>query len=192
MTAEVGRMGRLVEDLLLLAKVDEHTMRLHVEEVDLDDLVDAEAHRLRAFPWLTVEPRVHPVRVMGDRARLGQAITNLADNAARHAGSKVRLTLSERPHGASIVVEDDGPGVPAEQRDRVFERFVRLDASRGRSSGGSGLGLSIVREIVRAHGGIVRMVDSPSGGCRVELMLPEQPPTGAARPAGQPPSGANR
>jgi signal transduction histidine kinase len=192
MTAEVSRMGHLVEDLLLLAKVDEHSMRLHVEEVDLDDLVDAEARRLRAFPRLTVVPSVHPVRVMGDRARLGQAITNLADNAARHATSTVRLTLRERPDGASIVVEDDGPGVPAEQRDRVFERFVRLDASRGRSSGGSGLGLSIVREIVLAHGGTVRMVDRTDGGCRVELTLPEEPPAGAPLSTGQPPSGASR
>jgi signal transduction histidine kinase len=192
MTAEVARMGRLFEDLLLLAKVDEHTMRLHVEEVDLDDLVDAEARRLRAFADLTVEPSVHPVRIMGDRARLGQALTNLADNAARHARSTVRLTLRELPHGASILVEDDGPGVPAAQRDRVFERFVRLDASRGRSSGGSGLGLSIVREIVRAHGGTVRIADARGAGCRVELRLPAVPPMSQADPPPQPPSGASR
>lgn len=172
MSAEVDRMGRLVEDLLLLAKVDEHSMRLRVEEVDLDDLVDAEARRLRAFPHLTVQAHVRPVRVLGDRSRLGQVLTNLADNAARHAASTVRISLAESPAGALIVVEDDGPGVPAAQRERVFERFVRLDASRGRSSGGSGLGLAIVQEIVHAHDGQVRITDAAGGGCRAELTLP--------------------
>jgi signal transduction histidine kinase len=191
MTAEVARMGRLVEDLLLLAKVDEHTMRLRVEDVDLDDLVDAEARRLSAFPRLAVEAHVYPVRVSGDHGRLAQVITNLADNAARHASSTVRLTLRERPAGgAEILIEDDGPGVPAAQRDRVFERFVRLDASRGRSSGGSGLGLAIVREIVHAHGGSVQMSDTDGGGCRVQVSLPTEPPTD--QPLGQPPSGASR
>ena len=187
MAAEIGRMSRLVEDLLLLAKVDEHRMRLHVEEVDLDDLVDAEVRRLRAVSPLTVRPAVHPVRILGDRARLGQAITNLADNAARHARSTVRMSLRGTVHGATVVIEDDGPGVPAAQRDRVFERFVRLDASRERSSGGSGLGLSIVMEVVRAHGGSVRITDAQPQGCRVELRLPDAP-AGAA----QPPSGSSR
>ena len=172
MTAEVARMSRLVEDLLLLAKVDEHSMRLQVEDVDLDDLVELETRRLRTFPSLTVVPRVEPVRIAGDRIRLGQAVANLADNAARHARSTVCLSLCTIGEEASIVVEDDGPGVPAAQRDRVFERFVRLDESRGRASGGSGLGLSIVREIVAAHGGTVRMTDAVPAGCRVEIRLP--------------------
>ena len=193
MASEITRMSRLVEDLLLLAKVDEHTMRLHVEEVDLDDLVDGETRRLRAISGLTVRPAVHPVRILGDRARLGQAITNLADNAARHARSTVQLTLEETATGgATVVVADDGPGVPAAQRDRVFERFVRLDSSRGRSSGGSGLGLSIVREIVRAHGGTVEISDARPNGCRVEIQLPGVPVPGWGGTVAQPPSGASR
>ncbi len=188
-SAEIARMSRLVEDLLLLAKVDEHRMRLHVEEVDLDDLVGAEVRRLRAVSALSVRPAVRPVRVMGDRARLGQAITNLADNAARHARSTVRMSLRSTAQGATVVIEDDGPGVPAAQRDRVFERFVRLDASRGRSSGGSGLGLSIVLEVVRAHGGSVRITDAEPQGCRVEIRLPHAPaeraePSGASAALG--------
>lgn len=183
MASEVMRMNRLVEDLLLLAKVDEHGLRLTVEDVDLDDLIDAEVRRLRAYSGLRVEPRIRPVRVSGDRVRLGQAVTNLADNAARHAKSLVRLSLDERASGAVIIVEDDGPGVPPDQRDRVFERFVRLDVSRERASGGSGLGLSIVREIVLAHDGRVRIIDGPGTGCRVEVELPT---------AGQPPSGSSR
>ena len=193
MASEISRMSRLVEDLLLLAKVDEHSMRLHVEEVDLDDLVDDETRRLRAISGLTVRPAVRPVRIMGDRARLGQAITNLADNAARHARSTVRLTLEgTATGGATVVVADDGPGVPAAQRDRVFERFVRLDSSRGRSSGGSGLGLSIVREIVRAHGGTVEISDARPSGCRVEIQLPGVPASRSSGAPAQPPSGASR
>jgi signal transduction histidine kinase len=154
-----------------------------VEDVDLDDLIDAEVRRLRAYPRLRVEPRIRPVRVSGDRIRLGQAVTNLADNAARHANSFVRLTLDERPSGALIVVEDDGPGVPSDQRDHVFERFVRLDVSRERASGGSGLGLSIVREIVLAHAGRVRITEGSGTGCRVVVELPMdgQPPSAAYR-----------
>jgi signal transduction histidine kinase len=192
MTAEVARMGRLVEDLLLLAKVDEHTMLLQVEDVDLDDLLDQETRRLRAFPALTVVPHVQPVRVAGDRVRIGQALTNLTDNAARHARSTVRLSVSNDGNEAVIIVQDDGPGVPAAQRDRVFERFVRLDASRGRSSGGSGLGLSIVREVVLAHGGRVAITDAGDVGCRVEIRLPapEQPLLDEA--VDQPPLGASR
>ena len=141
------------------------------------------AYRPTTGETLRIEPLIKTVRVSGDRVRLGQAVTNLADNAARHANSFVRLTLDERPSGALIVVEDDGPGVPPEHRDHVFERFVRLDVSRERASGGSGLGLSIVREIVLAHAGRVTITDGSGTGCRVEVELPM---------AGQPPSGSSR
>ncbi len=179
MEDEIGRMTRLVSDLLLLAKADEHTILLTVEDVDLDDVLEREVRRLRTFPGLRVEPTVHPTRVVGDAARLSQVVTNLADNAARHARSTVRLQLGQDPAAASptalLVVEDDGPGIPADDRDRVFERFVRLDDSRERSRGGSGLGLAIVRELVLAHGGSVRVEDAAGGGCRVEVRLPEAP-----------------
>jgi signal transduction histidine kinase len=183
MMREVDRMNRLVEDLLLLAKVDEDSLRLTVEDVDLDDLIGEEVRRLRAYSQVRVEQHIQPVRISGDRVRLGQAVTNLADNAARHAASVVRLSVDERAPHAVIVIEDDGPGVPPEQRHRVFERFVRLDVSRERGSGGSGLGLSIVREIVLAHDGRVRITDRSGRGCRVEveLPMPDQPPSGSSR-----------
>lgn len=181
MADEVARMGRLVGDLLLLARVDEHDLRPALHEVDLDDLVDDQVRRLRAHPRLVVRADVEPTRVLGDRERLAQVLTNLADNAARHAAGHVRLSLHPDGAGALVVVEDDGPGVPAAERERVFERFVRLDDSRRRSSGGSGLGLAIVREVVRAHGGDVRITDADGGGCRVEVRLPAQPPSAASR-----------
>lgn len=182
MSAEVDRMERLVQDLLLLAKVDEHTMALDLEDVDLDDLVGDGERRLRSRPELLVQAQVAPVRVVGDRQRLARVVTNLTDNAAQHAEGVVRLSLRAEGAGAVLVVEDDGPGVDAADRERVFERFVRLDASRERSSGGSGLGLSIVREVVHAHGGSVHLLPAGAGpaaggsGCRVEVHLPATPP----------------
>jgi signal transduction histidine kinase len=177
---EIERMTKLVSDLLLLAKADELGVPVRMEDVDLDDVLDAEARRLRAVTDLTVELDMTPVRVTGDTARLAQVVRNLGDNAARHARSTVRLSLRVEdvtPRVAVVHVDDDGPGIPDAERERVFERFVRLDDSRGRAKGGSGLGLAIVRELVRAHGGTVRVLPSPLGGCRVELRLPS--PAGA-------------
>jgi signal transduction histidine kinase len=176
MNSEIDRMSLLVSGLLLLASADEHTIRLALDDVDLDDLVEREVRRLRSTGTLQVTADVRPVRVTGDADRLAQVLANIADNAARHARSTVAVTLApERTAagaGALLVVEDDGPGVPEEDRERVFERFVRLDDSRERSKGGSGLGLAIVRELVLAHAGSVRIGSSASGGCRVEVRLP--------------------
>jgi signal transduction histidine kinase len=93
-------------------------------------------------------------------------------NAARHASSRVGFALAERDGAAVLAVDDDGPGVPAADRERVLERFVRLDQARARDAGGSGLGLAIVAELVAAHGGAVRVADSPLGGARVEVTSP--------------------
>jgi signal transduction histidine kinase len=178
MAAEVDRMGRLVQDLLLLAKADEHAIRLDLAEVDLDDLVGDGARRLRAHPRLRVDSSdVVPTRVVGDRDQLARVVNNLADNAAQHARTVVRVSLHQERDGALLVVEDDGPGVAPADRDRVFERFVRLDDSRQRAGGGSGLGLAIVQEVVHAHGGVVTLGESRSGGCRIEVRLAAAPPT---------------
>jgi signal transduction histidine kinase len=178
MAAEVDRMGRLVQDLLLLAKADERAIGLDLAEVDLDDLVGEGVKRLKAHPRLTVDSSdVVPTRVVGDRDQLGRVVNNLADNAAQHARTAVRVSLRQESGGALLVVEDDGPGVAPADRARVFERFVRLDDSRQRRGGGSGLGLAIVQEVVRAHGGTVRLRESAMGGCRVEVRLVAVPPT---------------
>jgi len=177
MQAETERMRRLVEDLLLLAKADDTGLQLSRTDVDLDDLVGSEVRRIRAEGGPDVEGVVPTVRVSGDAAKLSQVIRNLADNAVRAARGKVRFTLAEHAGVATLQVEDDGDGIPESERNRVFERFVRLDASRDRGSGGSGLGLSIVREVVRGHGGTVEISDSPLGGARFVVSLPVKDPS---------------
>jgi signal transduction histidine kinase len=173
MAAETERMRRLVEDLLLLAKADDTGLQMQQTDVDLDDLVEAEIHRLRSSALgLTVTGDVRPVRVVGDPTRLSQLIRNLVDNAARAAHSTVRLTAAEHDGTAVLTVEDDGEGIPAADRERVFERFVRLDSSRSRSSGGTGLGLSIAQEITRAHHGTITLTPAPGGGTMATVTLP--------------------
>jgi signal transduction histidine kinase len=171
--AEVTRLERLVDDLLFLARSDESGPRPERGEVDLDDLIDDEAHRLRRTTRLRVTPRVQPVKVPGDRHQLGRVLRNLTDNAARHAASCVELRVGEEAGSAVVDILDDGTGIPASERERVFGRFVRLDASRGRAAGGAGLGLAIAREIARAHGGDLVVVDSTEGAhLRLRLPLP--------------------
>lgn len=171
--AEGLRVQRLVEDLLLLARADEHSLQLRRRPVDLDDLVFTEARRLRGdgAPELDASA-VSAGRVSGEAGSLRRVVRNLVENAARHARSRVSLALTETDGHVLLRVDDDGPGIPVAERERVFERFVRLDDARARDGGGSGLGLAIVAELVTAHGGTVTIADSPLGGARVEVRLP--------------------
>jgi signal transduction histidine kinase len=167
------RLQQLVEDLLLLARADEGTLHLRRQPVDLDDLVFEAAGALRQVTHLRVEvSAVSAVRVSGDETQLRRVLRNLADNAARHAKTAITLALTEASGTAVLHVDDDGAGIPGGERQRVFERFVRLDDARSRDAGGSGLGLGIVAEILTAHGGSVTIGDSPLGGARVEVALP--------------------
>jgi signal transduction histidine kinase len=178
--AEDLRLQRLAEDLLLLTRADEHTLGLRRHPVDLDDLVFDEAGRLRGVSGLRVDTSaVSAGRVDGDATGLRRVLRNLADNAARHAAAQVAFSVSERDGVVRLLVDDDGPGIPEVDRERVFERFVRLDDARARDDGGSGLGLAIVAELVAAHDGTVTITPSPAGGTRVEVTLP--------RPAGPAP-----
>ncbi len=171
--AELDRLDRLVADLLLLARADEHGLRLRRVDVDLDDLLGLEAGRLRKLGGLTVRVDTRPVRVKGDPVQLGRVLRNLVDNAARHAEScvELRLTVLGDGDGVEVEVEDDGPGIRPEDRERVFERFVRLDESRDRASGGTGLGLAIAREITIAHGGAL-VATAGARGAKLVLRLP--------------------
>ena len=190
MRSEAVRMRQLVEDLLVLARADEHGLVLAVDDVDLDDMLESEVVRLRAASNREVIAEIVPVRVEGDRARLTQAVRNLLDNAARASRGKVGISVTAHPDDVQILVDDDGPGVPVEDRSRIFERFVRLDDSRERIGGGSGLGLAIAMQLVTAHGGSLAVLDSPWGGARFEIRLPYHPAGGQVLV--QPPAGSSR
>ena len=170
-SAETDRLSVLVQDLLELASADERALRLERVEVDLDDVVLAEAASLRAR-GMPVTVTVEPMRVVGDPHRLGRVVRNLLENAERHRRHEVRLTLDRDAGDALILVDNDGPPVAQEDRERIFGRFVRLDDSRTRDTGGTGLGLAIVAEIVRAHGGTVSAEVAPDGWCRFSVRLP--------------------
>jgi signal transduction histidine kinase len=169
---EVERLQGLVDDLLVLAQIDEGVPQASID-VDVDDLVLAEVARLRAATSLDVDARaISAARVRGDRTRLERVVRNLGDNAARHARARVALSVGQRDGVVVVVIDDDGPGIPEDDRARVFERFVRRDEARTRGDGGAGLGLAIVRDVVDRHGGTVALSDSDLGGLRAEVTLP--------------------
>jgi len=111
-------------------------------------------------------------QVHGSAILLGQVVRNLVENAVRHARSRVCVSLHERGNRVELYVEDDGTGIAEEDRERVFERFVRLDEARNRDVGGSGLGLAIVQTIVEVLGGAVDVGSAPIGGARFSVVLP--------------------
>lgn len=166
---EQERLGGLVDDLLMLARLDEGRSVLS-EEVDLDDIVLAEAAR-SPMPKVDVA-QVGAARVHGDSRQLTRLVRNLIDNAARHANELVAVSLTVQGRQVVFAVEDDGPGVPELDRERIFERFVRLADDRARDDGGSGLGLALVHAVAVAHGGTAAVADSDAGGSRFEVRLP--------------------
>jgi two-component system OmpR family sensor kinase len=190
---ESERMAELVDDLLLLARLDAGR-RLDESEVDVTRLVVEAVNDARVLDgerrWRLSIPD-DPVSVRGDAQRLHQVVTNLLSNARRHTppGTTVSVSASARNDGgAEIRVGDDGPGLPDALRGHEFDRFTRGDSSRTRASGGAGLGLSIVKAIVDAHGGSVR-VDSAPGDTVFTITLlarpprrPDPDPAGEARP----------
>jgi signal transduction histidine kinase len=172
--AEDLRMQALVEDLLLLARSDEQRGTRPRRPVDLDDIVLDEANRIRARGRVRVDVTgVSAGQVLGDASQLGRVVRNLVENAERHSASEVRVELAAGEGRVVLAVIDDGPGIRPEDRERIFERFTRLDEARARSTGGYGLGLAIVREVVEHHGGEVEVTDVPSGtGARFTVEIP--------------------
>jgi signal transduction histidine kinase len=176
--AEISRLARLTDDLLLLASAESSAFlrRCPIDLVPfINDLWDGLS--------LTAERRFEvgslpDVVISADPDRLAQALRNLGTNAVSHTASPdglVRISASltaTNPQRIRITVADDGPGIPAEHRHQVFERFHRIDSGRARSEGGAGLGLAIVKAIVEAHGGTVRVGRSPAGGAALEVELP--------------------
>jgi len=215
--AEEDRLERLLDDLLTLASADEHTGAPRADErVDVGDLMADVAARPRRVPvrWARAGSDGAPGadgegahRARGDAARAGRdapddvavagrpdalarLLTNLVDNAARHAATAVDLSVevAASPTGspvARLVIDDDGPGIPAADRRRIFERFTRLDDGRARGRGGAGLGLAVVRSIAVGHRGRVWVGESPAGGARFVVELPVVP-GGTVRPGRHP------
>lgn len=168
---EAARMESLVSGLLILARADEFGGG-NQREVDLDDLVLDEASRLRALGTTVVTTAVGPAQVIGDEILLRSAVRNAADNARRHARHVVSFSVAQNGNDAVLWVDDDGPGVPVSDRDRVFGRFERRDDARARDSGGSGLGLAIIAEAARSSRGEALIAEAPLGGARLEIRIP--------------------
>ena len=169
--SEALRLQDLVTALLELSRLDEGGIGQR-RPVDLDDLAFDAVARARSAGRVHVDGSgIAPARVLGNERVLAGVVRNLVDNALRHASARVAVALAEDGGRAVLTVDDDGVGVPTEERDRVFERFVRLDEARSRDAGGAGLGLAIVRDAVRAHGGDVTVTDSPLGGARFVVRI---------------------
>jgi signal transduction histidine kinase len=170
---DVDRLARLIDDLLTLARSDERGSLSGRVPIRLDEMCgEVTANYGEARVPVTCGPS-DPVAVVGDHEGLKRVMVNLVDNAVRYARGEVRVTVhpDTAPGYAVIEVADDGPGIPAEKRERVFDRFYRLDTARSRAEGGTGLGLSIVREVVTAHRGTVTLDDNEPG-LRVRVRLP--------------------
>jgi signal transduction histidine kinase len=181
--AQIDRAARLVDDLLVLARHDGGAASSPMRLADLDDVVRTEARSVaERHPGLTVDRSgVQPVQAPASAVAIARVVQNLLDNAAAHARSRVRVRLgtSSLPDtsGRPVVhwelrVDDDGPGIAREHRERVFERFARVDDARSRHTGGTGLGLAIVREVVEQHGGTVTVGDSDLGGASFVVRVP--------------------
>jgi two-component system OmpR family sensor kinase len=171
---ESERMSALVEDLLLLARLDEGRP-LERDPVRLDELATEAVETARAVdPSHPTDLAVEPLVALGDRTRLRQVLDNLLGNARSHTppGTAVHVRVSKNGGDAVIEVADDGPGMSAEQAERAFERFYRADPSRSRHSGGVGLGLSIVSAVTEAHGGTVSVETEPGRGTSFRVRLP--------------------
>ncbi len=163
------RLQQLAADLLLLARLDAGE-RPADTRVDLAALAREES---AGRPGVTVDEE--PAEVTGSRGQLGRVLANLLDNARRHARERVVVTVRREGAWAVLGVDDDGEGVAEADRERIFERFVRLDAARSRDDGGAGLGLAIARDVAVRHGGTLTAGEAPTGGARFELRLPLAP-----------------
>ncbi|WP_283138357.1 DUF4153 domain-containing protein [Rhizohabitans arisaemae] len=177
--AQTERLGRLVAQLLDLSRLESGATKIECETTVLRALHDQAIREAELTgDEVALRSSVLPpgLSVRADPGLLAQVLANLVDNAVRHSPAGGTVTLAARPRGSGVrlSVTDQGPGIPADDRQRVFERFSRLDAGRAVDAGGSGLGLAITREIVELHGGSIRVDGDHSAGCRILVDLPER------------------
>src|SRR5262249_41047978 len=181
LSATNARLERLGEDLLVLATAEEQGNRRRTQ-VDPDDILVRPIEPPAPGALAINLDHISGARVWGDRDQPERVVANVLDNAQRHAKSTVAVELEANGHTAELFVTDDGPGVPVDQRARVFDRFARVDDGRDRQSGGAGLGLAIARRIVEGHGGTISIADSSAG-----TPLVGRPPPAHPHPAPPPP-----
>ena len=178
---EALRLTRLVEDLGKLAEAQQPGLTLKKEAVNLRELVEERAQVYADHArskGIALEQRLQPAEAYGDRGRIGQIVDNLLSNALRYTdpGGTVTVTLSQLDREAVLEVADTGIGIAGEDLPYIFERFWRAEPSRARRTGGAGIGLAIVRELVRAHGGRIDVESRPGQGSRFRVFLPAAPP----------------
>lgn len=173
---QTRRLQALAEDLLLLARLDTRAPVAAPETVDLTALASrlTEQYPLDGRPLTLACDSDAPAYVRGDPDAYERLLRNLLDNAARHAAHRIQVTLRNQDDRVVLTVHDDGPGVPPEDAERIFERFVRLDDARSRDQGGTGLGLAIARDLAHRHGGTLTLTPRTLGAC-FELRLPRAP-----------------
>ena len=175
MEGDVLELNSLVNELLGMARLDSERAS-HRETVDLAELLRTVEASLPpgqppGSPLLAIDCAPDAGTIEADPRLLGRALSNLLRNAQKYAASSIRMTARRDAGRVTIAVEDDGPGIPVEERERIFEPFYRLDRSRDRATGGFGLGLSIARKAVLLHGGTLQVETAPSGGARFVVVL---------------------
>lgn len=167
------RLEELVADMLMLARAEESPAGAHLTDVDLDDVVLAVTRSVKRRGTVGIDlGGLHPVRLHAPSGAIESLVRNLVDNAVRYAEETVWVGVESLDGEAVLTVSDDGPGIPEKDRERIFERFVRLDESRRRESGGTGLGLAVCRAVARSLGGDVRVAEPVHGGATLEARLP--------------------
>jgi two-component system phosphate regulon sensor histidine kinase PhoR len=178
-----NRLALLIDDLLLLSTLDSGGLRLNRQPVPfrttVDDAIDDLLTRAHARDVTLVNAVPGSLVALADNDRMRQVISNLLDNAIKYgrAGGKATVEGRVLPNGRiEIMVVDDGPGIPNESQERIFERFYRVDKARSREQGGTGLGLAIVKHVVQAHGGDVRLESEPGSGAAFIVTLPPATP----------------
>jgi signal transduction histidine kinase len=187
MLEEVDRLSRMSDELLMIARAETGRAPARFEPVDLSVLAAEVSERLSVLAeerGQTLETRADgPVIVQGDRLALRQALLNLVDNAIKYSPEETRVLVRVRdgPDRAWVEVKDEGPGIPPEDQERIFERFYRIDSSRSREMGGAGLGLSLVKGIAEAHAGCVELETARGRGSLFRLVLPNGRCGGDAR-----------
>jgi signal transduction histidine kinase len=202
MLAQVERLGRLVQQLLDLSRLESGTLALDRRSFEIEPMLDLALRETRLHAGsitLSVEIEPRPFSIEADDERLHQVVANLVANAVRHSppDGHVLVRAIALADGAQLEVVDEGPGIPAEEATRVFERFYRADSARSSRDGGSGLGLAIAQWIVELHGGDIRVAANEPHGCRMVVRIPgrielHEPAPSSAPPAASPPAARSR